>query len=61
MRRALPATALIPAPRQLSIPFDPWPLKGISPTDRAAALARLTHLLMEAAGVAAEERDDDGR
>ena len=40
MRRALPPTALVPAPRQLSIPFDPWPL-GDRPDGRAKAIARL--------------------
>jgi hypothetical protein len=59
--RSLPTPALPAAPRQLSIPFDSGRLRGISPSDRRAALARLTRLLLEAAGVAAEERDDDER
>lgn len=62
MRRPFgPAAALIARPRQLSIPFDPGPLRGICPSEREAALARLTNLLLEAAGVAAEEHDDDER
>ena len=47
--------------RQLSIPFDSGRLWGMSPADRRIALGRLTRLLLEAAGVAAEERDDDER
>lgn len=50
-----------PAPRQLSIPFESARLRGISPSDRRTALTRLTRLLLEATGVATEERDDDGR
>ncbi len=59
--RSLPTPALPAAPRQLSIPFDSGRLRGISPSDRRTALARLTRLLLEAAGIAAEERDDDER
>jgi hypothetical protein len=60
--RHLPTPALPAAPRQLSIPFDSGRLRGINPSDRRTALARLTRLLLEAAaGVAAEERDDDQR
>ena len=61
MRRPAPSAALVPAPRQLWIPFDPWPLRGINVTDRETALSRLTHLLLEAASVAMQERDDDER
>jgi hypothetical protein len=59
--RSLPTPALPVASRQLSIPFDSGKLRGISPSDRRTALVRLTRLLLEAAGVAAEERDDDER
>ena len=59
--RSLPTLALPAAPRQLSIPFDSGRLRGIGPSDRRAALVRLTRLLLEVAGVAAEERDDDQR
>jgi hypothetical protein len=59
--RSLPTLPLPAAPRQLSIPFDSGRLQGISASDRRMVLARLTHLLLEAAGVAAEERDDDER
>jgi hypothetical protein len=34
-------------------------LRGINPLERRMALAQLTSLLLEAAGVAAGERDDD--
>jgi hypothetical protein len=59
--RSLPSPPLPAAPRQLSIPFDSGRLRGISASDRQTVLARLTRLLLEAAGVAAEERDDDER
>ena len=36
-------------------------LRGMSPSERSTALARLASLLLEAAGVAAGERDDDER
>jgi len=60
--RSLPTPALPPAaPRQLSIPFDPGRLRGMSPSERRTALVRLTGLLLEATGVAAAENDDDER
>jgi hypothetical protein len=57
----LPILPLPAAPRQLSIPFESGKLRGISASDRRIALARLTRLLLEAAGVAVAERDDDER
>lgn len=60
--RSLPTPALPPeVPRQLSIPFDSERLRGMNPSERRTALARLTRLLLEAAGVAVGERDDDER
>jgi hypothetical protein len=60
--RSLPTPALLPAaPRQLSIPFDPGRLRGMSPSERSTALARLAGLLLEVTGVAAGENDDDER
>jgi hypothetical protein len=60
--RNLPALPLpSTAPRQLSIPFDSGKLRGMSPSERSTALARLASLLLDAAGVAARERDDDER
>ena len=60
--RNLPTPALpSAAPRQLSMPFDSRRLRGMSPSERRTALARLASLLLEAAGVAAGERDDDER
>jgi hypothetical protein len=41
--------------------LDSTRLRGMSPSERRTVLARLAGLLMEAAGVAARERDDDGR
>lgn len=60
-RSSRPVAALIATPRQLSIPFDPGPLMGICPSERQVAIGRLTNLLLEAAGVATEERDDGER
>ena len=47
--------------QQLSIAFDSIRLQGMSPTERAKALVHLAHLLMQAAGMATAERDDDER
>jgi hypothetical protein len=58
----LPVPALPPnPPRQLSMALDSVSLRGMSPSERRTALARLASLLMEAAGVAAEESDNDER
>ncbi len=57
----LPVLLLPAAARQLIIPFESGRLRDISALDRRVALARLTLLLLEAAGVAVEERDDDER
>ena len=48
-------------PRQLSMALDPGRLRGMSPSERRAVLARLAGLLMEAAGVPAGEDGDEGR
>jgi hypothetical protein len=60
--RNSPASGVLPAaPRQLSIPFDSTGLRGMPPSERRVALARLASLLLEAADIAVEERDDDQR
>jgi hypothetical protein len=60
--RSLPTPARPPAaPRQLSMPFDSGRLWGMSSSERSTALARLASLLLDAAGVAVGERDDDER
>ena len=46
-------------PRQLSMALDSVRLRGMSPSERSTVLARVASLLLEAAGVAAGERDDD--
>ena len=56
-----PAPSSAAAPRQLSLSLDSAKLRGMTPPGRGAALALLARLLMEAAGVVATERDDDGR
>ncbi len=60
--RNLPLPALpSKPPRQLSMALDSVSLRGMSPSERRTALVRLATLLMEAAGVAVEERDNDER
>jgi len=56
-----PATPALPfaVPRQLSMVLDSGRLRGMSPSERKAALARLAGLLLEAAGAAVRESDDD--
>ena len=49
------------APRQLSIAFDSARLRGMTCSERRIAVARLASLLLEAANIAAEEREDDQR
>jgi hypothetical protein len=58
-----PSTLMLPldAPRQLSMALDSVRLRGMSPSERRAALSSLANLLMEAAGAVAGEADDDGR
>jgi len=46
-------------PRQLSMTLDSVRLRDMSPSERSTVLARLASLLLEAAGVAAGECDDD--
>jgi len=41
--------------------LDTLELNGLSPSERNVAVARLTRLLMEAAGVEFEEDADNGR
>jgi hypothetical protein len=59
----IPPTPALPFAdlRQLSIPFDSGRLRGLKPLERSTVLARVASLLFEAAGVAAEEHDDDER
>src|SRR3712207_5609010 len=65
-RRSIMANLPRPAPpsttpRQLSMALDSARLRGMSAVQRAAAVARLANLLMEAAGLVAGKRDDDRR
>ncbi len=61
MRNPPARTLLSIPPRQLSMALDSGRLRGMSPSERKTALARLASLLLKAAGVAAGERDDDER
>jgi len=47
--------------RQLSIPFDSTGLREMTASERRVALARLASLLLEAADISIEERDNDQR
>lgn len=54
-----PAPSL--APRQLDILLDSIPTEKMSASERAKAIASLANLLMQAAGLVTQERDDDER
>jgi hypothetical protein len=57
-----PAPAVLSvAPRQLNIAFDSARLRGMTSSERRIVVARLASLLLEAANIAAEEREDDQR
>ena len=59
MRKRPAPTQSSTVPRQLSTVLDSVRLRNMSPSERSAVLARLASLLLEAAGVAAGEHDDD--
>ncbi len=60
--RSLPNPTRPPmAPRQLTMTLDSVKTRGMSPSERRLVLARLTNLLLQAAGIPAGERADDGR
>ena len=61
MRNSPVLGMLSTGPRQLSIPFDSTGLRAMTASERQVALARLASLLLEAANIVAEERDDDQR
>ena len=61
MRNSPALGMLSTGPRQLRIPFDSTGLRGMTPSERRVSLARLASLLLEAANIVAEERDDDQR
>ena len=61
MRNSSPPAVLSTAPRQLSIAFDSARLRGMTSSERRIAVARLASLLLEAANIAAEEREDEQR
>jgi hypothetical protein len=57
MRNSPALGVLSAAPRQLSIPFDSTGLRGMTPSERRVALARLASLIMEATDIAVEEHE----
>ncbi|MFL6605681.1 MAG: hypothetical protein ACJ8R9_30725 [Steroidobacteraceae bacterium] len=44
---------------QISLAFDSMGLRGLTNAERTKAIIRLSHLLMQAAGVAGKESDDE--
>ena len=46
-------------PRQIGIAFESTGLLGLTRIERMKAVIELSHLLMQAAGIAAVERDDE--
>ena len=44
---------------QLTLPFQPSPISGLTEADRKAALTALVHLLLTAAGAKLEEMEDE--
>jgi len=61
MRNSPASGVLSAAPRQLSIPFDSTGPREMTASERRVALARLASLLLEAADISIEERDNDQR
>lgn len=59
MKALPPPLTLLTPTRQLSMPLDMPELRGLSPTERNSAVARLATLLIAAAGVATVETGDD--
>jgi hypothetical protein len=60
--KTLPPSALLSVgPRQLLIPFESARLRGMTAAERRISRARLASLLLQAAGIAVGERDDDQR
>jgi len=57
-REMLPST---PVSRQMSLPFTPDRLAGLTPLERNKVKSALAQLLLQAAGVPVERADDDGR
>lgn len=50
-----------PTPHQFSLTFDAMQLQAMSRSERSKVLSCLANLLMQAAGAATEECDDDER
>lgn len=57
---SLPVPALT-VPHQLAMALDAVNMRGMSPAQRNTVLVRLATLLLEGAGVTAQESGDDGR
>ena len=60
--KLLPTMPGMPSePRQLSMPLDTQKLRGLSLTEREAAVGALAGLLLEAAADPVERENDDAR
>lgn len=59
MRTLPPPTRSLVIVRQLSMPFDPEKLRGLSLSQRSIVITRLANVLLAAAGVSTQERADD--
>lgn len=59
--RLVPATqpSLPTASRQLSLAFETIPIPGMLPSDRMKIIRHLASILLQAAGVAERDGDDD--
>ena len=59
--RSIAATRLSfpTASRQLSIAFETIPIRGIPQTERAKIITHLANVLLQAAGTATGDRNDD--
>jgi hypothetical protein len=56
---ALNTSLSVVPPQQMSIAFESKQLLGLTVAERTKALMHLAHLLMLAAGITAEENDDE--
>lgn len=45
--------------RQLSISFETVPIRGLLPAERRKIIAHMANILLQAAGAAAKDGDDD--
>lgn len=61
MNKPSPPVLALTVPRHLAMALDAVNMRGKSPSERNTVLVRLATLLLEGAGVTAQESGDDGR